>query len=70
MTPIEIAIVVAVAAVVFFVLMKFFRWAIEAVIIFVLVLIGLYVAMRVLNYNDASDAIRGLILDIRDMLGL
>ena len=50
--------------------MKFFRWAIEAVIIFVLVLIGLYVAMRVLNYNDASDAIRGLILDIRDMLGL
>jgi len=70
MTPIETAIVIGVAAVIFFVLLKFFRWAIEAVIVFVLVLIGLYVALRILNVSDASGVVRGLLTDIRNMLGL
>jgi len=69
MTILETAIVIAVAAVIFFILMKFFRWAIEAVIVFVLVLIGLYIALRVLNVSDASGVVRGLLTDIRNMLG-
>lgn len=70
LTIIEMAIVIGIAAVVFFVLFKFFRWAIEAVIVFVLVLIGIYIALRVLNYNDAGNQILNLLNEIKTALGL
>lgn len=65
----EMAIVIGVGAVVFWILFKLFRWAIEAVIVFVLVLIGIYIALRVLNYNDAGNQILQLLNQIKTMLG-
>ena len=66
---IETAIMLAIAAVIFVVFFKVFRWAIEAVIVFILVLAGLYVALRVLNYNEAGDKIIDLLNQIKSMLG-
>lgn len=65
----EMAIVIGVAAVVFWVLFKFFRWAIEAVIVFILVLIGIYIALRVLNYNAAGSQILRLLHEVKIALG-
>lgn len=49
MSPLELIIVIVVALIIFMVLWKFFRWALEAVVVFMLVLVGLYIALRILD---------------------
>ena len=65
----EIAIVIAVLVVVFVVLMKYFKWAIEGVFLVILAIIVLYLALRVLNYGDASGAIKDMLEQVKEILG-
>jgi hypothetical protein len=65
----EIAIVIVIAIALFVVLFKYFKWAVGAVIIFILVLFGLYLALRVLDYSDSSGAIVGLLGEVKEKLG-
>lgn len=65
----ELVIVIAILAVVFTILMKYFKWAIEAVFVFVLLLFGLYIALRVLDYGDPSGKTKQLIHEVKDALG-
>lgn len=69
MTILEAAIVLALAAIIFYILFKYLRWAIEAIIVFVLVLLGIYVALRILGVNDAGGVIREFLNEVRVMLG-
>jgi hypothetical protein len=65
----EIVVVIAILVVVFTVLLKYLKWAVEAVVVFVLVLLGLYIALRVLNYGDSSGAIKNLLQEVKEALG-
>jgi hypothetical protein len=66
----ELVLVVIIAIALFTVLFKYLKWAIGAVIAFILVLLGLYLALRVLDYSDSSGAIVDLLKQIKDKLGL
>jgi hypothetical protein len=67
--PLELAIVIAILVVVFTVLLKYFKWAIQAVVIFVLALVVLYLALRVIDYGDASGKIKEVLEQVKDILG-
>ena len=69
MSILESAIVLALAAIIFYVLFKYLRWAIEAIIVFILVLLGIYVALRILGVQDAGGVIRGFLDELRVALG-
>jgi membrane protein implicated in regulation of membrane protease activity len=66
----ELFIVIAILVVVFTVLMKYFKWALNGVIIFILALVLLYVVLRVLDYSDSTGAIGSLLNEIKEALGL
>lgn len=68
-STIELVLVIAVLVVVFVVLMKYFKWALEGVVVFALVILGLYIALRVLDVSDPNGEFRGLLAEIKEKLG-
>jgi hypothetical protein len=65
----ELAIVIAIFVVIFTILIKYFKWAIEAAVILVLVLAGIYLALRVLEISNPSSKIMTLLSQIKEKLG-
>ena len=65
----ELVIVAAILVVIFTVLMKYFKWALNGVIIFILAIVLLYLVLRVLNYGDASGQIKELLSEVKEALG-
>jgi apolipoprotein N-acyltransferase len=65
----ELAIVIAIFVVIFTILIKYFKWAIEAAVILVLVLAGIYLALRVLEISNPSSKIMTLLAQIKEKLG-
>lgn len=68
-STLELIIVAVLIIILIPILLKYFKWAVEGVIVLVLVILGLYIALRVLNYADPSGALREVIENIKNELG-
>lgn len=56
LTFFQLVIAIIVALAIFVVLWKFFKIAIEAAFVFALLLVGLYIAFNVLDYQGLNNA--------------
>lgn len=65
MSPIELIITIIVGLTLFVVLWKYFRWALEAVIIFVVLLVGLYIALRILETQGMINFVDGFLAALK-----